>query len=430
MSPDLPATSLPSTVKIPHLRWYLSGVICLAAVINLVDRQVLSILAPDLQRQIGWTELGYARIVIAFQIAYATMMMVSGWISDRIGTKLSYSLAMVLWSVAEISHAFVHTPVGFGVARLFLGIGEAAYFPASMKTIAEWFPKRESALATGILNAAVTVGAIVSPIIIPLINAACGWRGTFIATGALVAVPFVGWLMLYRRPEVHPRLTDGERALICEGRESTNPSRISWIKLLGCRQTWAIAAPKILTDPVFYFCLYWLPKFLAEDHNIRGTAIIPYLTTAWALTGIGSVIAGYISSRLIARGWTVNWARKAAMAISVAVTPMVVVASKVRSPWVAVLLIGTTLAGHQGFSTNIYTLASDLFPSRAVASVVGIGGFLGSMSAVLASELTGRVLERNPSFYLPMFIVAGSVYVVALIAVHMFTPKMEPAPVG
>jgi ACS family hexuronate transporter-like MFS transporter len=429
MNPDLRATFLPLTVKIRHLRWYLCGVICLAAVINLVDRQVLSILAPDLQRQIGWSELGYARIVIAFQISYATMMMVSGWISDRIGTKLSYSLAMVWWSVAEISHAFVHTPLGFGLARLFLGVGEAAYFPASMKTIAEWFPKRESALATGILNAAVTVGAIVSPIIIPLINAACGWRGTFIATGALVVLPLIGWLTLYRRPEVHPRLTAEERELICAGRESARAAKISWVRLLGYRQTWAIAAPKILTDPVFYFCLYWLPKFLAQDHNIRGTAIIPYLSTVWALTGIGSIIGGYISSRLIQRGWTVNWARKAAMAICAVVTPVVIVASKARSPWVAVLLIGAALAGHQGFSTNLFTLASDLFPSRAVASVVGIGGFLGSMSAVLTSELTGRVLERNPSFYLPMFIVAGSVYMVALIAVHLFTPRMEPAPV-
>lgn len=430
MSPDLRATLQPPVVKIRHLRWYICGVMCLAAVINLVDRQVLSILAPDLQRQIGWTELGYARIVIAFQISYATMMMVSGWISDRIGTKLSYSLAMVWWSAAEISHAFVHTPLGFGVARLFLGVGEAAYFPASMKTIAEWFPKKESALATGILNAAVTVGAIVSPIIIPLMNAACGWRGTFIATGALVAFPLVGWLTLYRRPEVQPRLTAAERELICEGRESASPPRISWIKLFGYRQTWAIAVPKILTDPVFYFCLYWLPKFLAQNHNIRGTAIMPYLTTVWALTGVGSIVAGYISSQLIKRGWTVNWARKAAMAMCAAVTPILIFASKARSPWVAVLLIGAALAAHQGFSTNLFTLASDLFPSRAVASVVGIGGFLGSMSAVLTSELTGRVLERNPNSYLPMFLVAGSVYMVALFAVHLFTPRMEPAPVS
>ena len=414
-------------VKIRNLRWYICGVLCLAAVINLVDRQVLSILAPDLQRQIGWTEIGYARIVMAFQIAYATMMMASGWISDRIGTRLSYSLAMVWWSAAEISHAFVHTPLGFGMARLFLGIGEAVYFPASMKTIAEWFPKRESALATGILNAAVTVGAIVSPIIIPVINAACGWRGTFAATGALVALPLAGWLILYRRPEVHPRLGSEERDRIFAEREPAARGRISWIRLLSYRQTWAIAVPKILTDPVFYFCLYWLPKFLAEDHNIRGTAIMPYLSTVWALTGIGSIVAGYISSHLIQRGWTVNWARKGTMAICAAVTPVLIFSSLVRSPWVAVLLIGAALAGHQGFSTNLFTLAADLFPSRAVASVVGIGGFLGSMSAVLTAEITGRVLEHNARHYLPMFVVAGSVYLVALLAVHLLTPRMQPA---
>ena len=254
--------------------------------------------------------------------------------------------------------------------------------------------------------------------------------GKFIATGLLAALPLAGWLVLYRRPEVHPCLTADERALINEGRESASPVMVSWTQLLGYRQTWAIAVPKILTDPVFYFCLYWLPKFLAQNHNIRGTAIMPYLSTVWALTGIGSIIGGYISSRLIKRGVSVNWSRKAAMAICVAATPMVIFASKASSPWVAVLLIAAALAGHQGFSTNLFTLASDLFPSRAVASVVGIGGFLGSMSAVLTSELTGRVLERNPNSYLPMFLVAGSVYIVALLAVHLLTPRMEPAPMS
>lgn len=407
--------------KIRNLRWYICGVLCLATVTNLVDRQVLSILAPELQSRIGWSELGYARIVIAFQLAYATMMMVSGWISDRVGSRLSFSVAMVWWSIAEMSHALARTPLGFGAARLFLGIGEAAYFPISMKTIAEWFPQKASALATGILNAAVTVGAIVSPIIIPLIYVGFGWRGTFVATGLLGAVPLMGWLLLYRRPAEYSHFQAVPPVTSQENVATVSASRPHWIALLGYRQTWAIALPKILTDPVFYFCLYWLPKFLAQEHNIRGTAIMPYLSTVWALTGVGSIIGGYISSRLIRRAWAVHRARKAAMAICAAVTPLAIFAGRTPHPWVAVGLIGLTLAGHQGFSTNLFTLAADLFPSRAVGSVVGIGGFLGSMSAVVASELTGHVLERNPSFYLPMFVVAGCVYILALIAVHAFT---------
>ena len=403
------------------MRWYICVVLCLATVTNLIDRQVLSILAPELQSRIGWSELGYARIVIAFQLAYATMMMVSGWISDRVGSKLSFSVAMVWWSIAEMSHAFARTPLGFGAARLFLGIGEAAYFPISMKTIAEWFPQKASALATGVLNAAVTVGAIVSPIIIPLIYVAFGWRGTFIVTGLLGAVPLMGWLLLYRRPAEYSHAQAISPVTSPESLATVSAPRPHWITLLGYRQTWAIALPKILTDPVFYFCLYWLPKFLAQEHNIRGTAIMPYLSTVWALTGVGSIIGGYISSRLIQRAWAVHRARKAAMAICAVVTPLAIFAGRTPHPWVAVGLIGLTLAGHQGFSTNLFTLAADLFPSRAVGSVVGIGGFLGSMSAVVASELTGHVLERNPSFYLPMFVVAGCVYILALIAVHALT---------
>jgi ACS family hexuronate transporter-like MFS transporter len=296
-----------------------------------------------------------------------------------------------------------------------------------MKTIAEWFPKKASALATGFLNAAVTVGAIVSPIIIPLIYLKFGWQGTFIVTGLLGTIPLIGWLVFYRRPAEYPHATAEQHAMIEEGRAAASTPRVRWITLLGYRETWAIALAKILTDPVFYFCLYWLPKFLAQEHNIRGAAIMPYLSTVWALTGVGSIIGGYISSRLLQRGWSVNRARKSAMAICTVVTPLTIFASLTHHPWVAVLLIGMTLAGHQGFSTNLFTLAADLFPSHAVASVVGIGGFLGSMSAVVASELTGRVLERNPSFYLPMFIVAGSVYILALLAVHLLAPRLEPA---
>jgi len=414
--------------KIRNLRWYVVGLISLAIIICLVDRQVFSILAPDLQRDIGWSELDYSRMVIAFQLSYAVMMMVSGRITDMIGTKLSYSIAIIWWSIAEAAHAFARTPLGFGIARFFLGVGEAPYFPASMKTISEWFPKKERALATGILNAAVTLGAIVSPVVIPRLNQSYGWQGTFIIMGLAGAIPLAGWIILYRRPELHPWVTSEELRLIREGSErEERKTTTRWAKLLKYRQTYTIAVPKVLIDPVFYFYLYWLPKYLAQEHNIRGTAITPYLSTVWTMTGLGSLAAGYLSSWLIKRGWTVNWARKAAMACCAAVTPFVVIACFTKHPWTAVLLVGLVLAAHQGFSTTIFTLGSDLFPSHTVASVIGIGGFIGSLSAVLFSEMTGRILDKDPRYYLPMFVVSGSVYIIAVFVVHILSPKLTPA---
>jgi ACS family hexuronate transporter-like MFS transporter len=280
-----------------------------------------------------------------------------------------------------------------------------------------------------ILNGAVTLGAVVSPIVIPLINEKCGWKGTFIATGALGIFPLTGWLGLYERPDVQARLTSEERELIREGAAVPNVGKVSWIRLLRYRQLWAIAVSKMLTDPVFYLCLYWLPKILAQEHNIRGTAIMPYLSTVWALTGVGSVAAGYVSSTLIERGWSVNRARKTVLGTCAGVMPIIIVAGQIRHLWMAVLLIGTALAAHQGFSANIFTLAPDMFPSRSVASVVGIAGFLGGVGTVVASELTGRVLERDPNFYLPMFIGAGTVYVGALVLIHLLSPRLEPVQV-
>lgn len=419
--------AVPGIVKIRNLRWYICGLLFLATILNYVDRQVFSILAPDLQRDIGWSELDYGRIVIAFQISYAICYLVTGRITDKIGTKMGFSVAVVWWSIAEMAHALARNPIGFGVVRFFLGIGEAANFPTAMKSISEWFPKSERGSATGIFNAAPTAGAIAAPIIVPLAAAAWGWRGTFVVTGAAGAIWLVLWLLLYEHPDKHPRITPEELALIREGREAASTEKVSLKKLLSCRQAWAFGCGKLLADPAWFFYLFWLPKFLAQGHGLRGTAVIPYLTTVYVFSGIGSTMGGYFSSMLIRRGWTVNWARKVPMAASALVMPMVIFAGLTKDPWTAVLLIGVAAAAHQSWSSLIFTVGTDLFPSRAVATATGLAGALGSFATILFAEVAGRVLQNDSSYYLPMFIACGTMYLVALTVIHLLSPKLEPA---
>ena len=425
-----PRAAALSGYKIRHLRWYICGLLFLATTINYIDRQVLGILAPDLQREIGWSELDYGRIVIAFQISYAVMMLVSGRIIDKIGTKLGFTIAIIWWSLAAMGHALARSAFGFGVARFLLGVGEAANFPASIKTIAEWFPKSERALATGIFNGGTNIGAIIAPIMVPLIAVKYGWQGAFIITGAIGFLWVFAWWALYHRPEAHPNLTAEERELIRDGAEEPVREQTPWLQLLSYRQLWAVALGKLMTDPVWWFYLFWLPKFLAQEHGIRGTALIPYLTTVYIISDVGSILGGYLSSALIKRGWTVNRARKTAMGVFAALVPFVIIASQTRSAWLAVILIGIAAASHQAWSANIYTLASDMFPRRAIGSVIGIAGFAGGVGGILVAEFAGQVLQRDPSFYLPMFVVAGVAYLSALAVIHLLVPKLEPAEVS
>jgi ACS family hexuronate transporter-like MFS transporter len=412
--------------RVGRWRWVICALLFFATTINYIDRQVLGILAPDLQREIGWSELDYGRIVIAFQVSYAVMMLVWGGILDRIGTKMGLAIAVAWWSLAGMGTAFARTAMGFGFARFLLGVGEAANFPASIKTVAEWFPKSERAFATGIFNSGTNIGAIVAPIVVPLLAATWGWRSAFIVTGAIGFVWLAAWWAFYHSVQDHPHLQPGERAFIKDGAEEAVTSKVALTEVLGYRQLWAFALGKMLTDPVWWFYLFWLPKFLASEHNIRGTALIPYLTTVYIIADIGSIFGGYLSSALIKRGWSVNRARKTAMGIFAATIPVVIIASQTKSAWTAVLLIGLATACHQGWSANIFTLASDMFPRRAVGTVVGFGGFAGGVGGILIAEFAGRVLNRDPSYYLPMFIVGGTIYLVALAVVHMLAPKLEP----
>jgi ACS family hexuronate transporter-like MFS transporter len=422
-------TTRQGTFKIRNLRWYIAFLLFLATTINYIDRQVFSILAPELQREIGWSEVDYGRIVIAFQLSYAVMLLVSGRLLDRIGTKLGFTLAIIFWSVAEAGHAFARSAVGFGIARFFLGLGEAANFPAAVKTIAAWFPASERALATGIFTSGVALGAVIAPIVVPFVAAAYGWQMAFILTGVGGLIWLAFWLLLYDEPERHPRLTEEERTLILSGIVRTTALKIPLGYLLRLRETWAYAIPKALADPIWWFYLFWLPKYLAAEHGIRGTAVVPYLTTVYISADAGALFGGWLSGQMVKQGWSVNRARKTTMGLlALIMCPTVVIASQSSNAWSAILLIAVACGCHQAWATMLFTVTSDLFPSSAAGSVTGIGGCLAGFISIVTAELTGQILNIDPGMYRPMFLAAALLYPVSLLVFHLLTPKMEPAP--
>lgn len=413
--------------KIKNLRWYVCALLFFATVVNYIDRQVLGTLAPQLQTTIGWTESEYSQIVIWFQIAYAVMFVVWGGVLDRIGVKLGMTIALIIWSLAGMGHALAASAFGFMVARFFLGIGEAANFPAAIKTVAEWFPKNERALATGIFNAGTNVGAIIAPITALTLSAAFGWQSAFIFTGAAGFIWLIFWWWLYQRPEEHPRLSAEEFKLMRSGEVEEAKQKTPWLPLLKYRQLWAFSFGKMLTDPVWWFYLFWMAKFLDKNYGVKGTDLIPFLTTVYLIADVGSIGGGWLSSWLIKRGWSVNWARKTTMLIFAAMMPMVIVAYYAKSPWTAAILVGIAAGAHQGWSANLFTITADMFPRRAVGSVVGIGSCIGAIGGILLPLYAGKVLDANPNYYLPMFVIAGTAYLVAWMIIHLLVPRLEPA---
>jgi ACS family hexuronate transporter-like MFS transporter len=408
-----------------HWRWSVCALLFFGTTINYIDRQVFSILAPDLQRAIGWNELEYASIVTAFQAAYGIGLMFAGRLLDRFGTRLGYAAALTFWSIAAMAHAAAGSALGFGAARFALGLGESGNFPAAVKTVAEWFPKKERALATGIFNAGTNVGAVAAPLLVPWLALNYGWRWAFIATGLCGFLWLIFWLAFYHRPEEHPRVTPGEFAYI-RGDAAEATARVPWARLLGFRQTWVFALGKFLTDPVWWFYLFWLPKFLNAQYGLTLDRIGPPLVVVYVLADVGSIAGGWLSSSLIKRGWSINAARKTAMlACALAVTP-IIFASRASNMWVAVAFFGLATAAHQGFSANLFTLTSDLFPRNAVGSVVGFGGTAGSIGGMLVSSLAGYLLQGTGN-YVPLLTMAGSMYLLALLVIHLLAPKLEPA---
>ena len=411
--------------RLRRCRWMICALLFFAATLNYLDRQVIATLKPTLQGQLGWSEIDYSNIVFAFQLAYAIALIVAGRAMDWLGTRKGFSLAVIFWSLAAMAHALVSSVLGFIVVRFALGLGEAANFPAAIKTVAEWFPKKERALATGIFNAGTNVGIIVAALTVPWIALNLGWRWTFVLTGAVGFVWLLFWLALYRRPEDHPQLSKAEFDYIrSDPPEPT--ARIPWARLLPHRQTWAFAIGKFLTDPIWWFYLFWLPDFFYKRFTLDLKNIGLPLVTVYVIADIGSVAGGWLSSSLIKRGLSVNAGRKTAMLLCAICVVPIIFAAKTPNKWVAVMLVGLAAAAHQGWSANLFTTASDMFPRQAVGSVVGIGGMMGAVGGMLIAKAAGYILTFTGS-YLSLFIVAGASYLLALLIIHSLVPRLELA---
>ncbi len=404
-------------------RWVIVALLFAAMVINYVDRQTIGLLKPSLSTRFGWSETDYADLVFYFQFSYAVAYVVWGKVMDNIGARWGFGVAFLIWQIAHIAHAGARGLNGFIFARVALGVGEAGGFPAGIKAVAEWFPKKERALATGIFNAGTNIGAIVTPLVVPAVVLAFGWQMAFVITGLAGLIWLPLWLLIYRRPREQRRVGAAELAYIEQ--DAAEPAeKIGWLRLLTQRETWAFALGKFLIDPVWWMFLFWLPDFLGKRYGLDLKSFGPPLIAIYLLSDLGSVSGGWLSSRLMRRGWTINKARKTTMLICALLAVPVIFAANVESLWLAVLIIGVATAAHQGFSANLYTLPSDVFPLGAVGSVVGIGGMLGAFGGMLFSKYVGGVLAGIGT-YTPIFIVAGSGYLLALLVVHLLSPRME-----
>jgi MFS transporter, ACS family, hexuronate transporter len=453
--------------KVGRQRWVICALLFFAATVNYVDRQVIGILKPTLATEFGWTEIDYGWIVFAFQTAYAIGLLFVGNLMDRFGTKKGFSLSIVVWSIAAMAHAWalmiglamfpIFTPIingivsgvnffitalgfapwtialsasvlGFMIVRFVLGLGEAGNFPASIKTVSEWFPKKERALATGIFNAGTNVGALATPLLVPLIVYYWGWYEAFIITGVIGFIWLIFWLLLYRRPEEHPHLSRAELEYIQS--DPVEPTvKIPWKRLFPHRQTWAFALGKFLTDPIWWVYLFWLPDFLNKQHGLDLKNFGLPLAVIYIIADVGSVGGGWISGALIKRGWSINKSRKTAMLVCALAVVPIIFASITSNLWVAVILIGIAAAAHQGWSANIFTIASDMFPKQAVGSVVGIGGMAGAIGGMFIAKLVAYILDSTGS-YVPIFAIAASAYLIALLIIHLLAPRLEPAKIN
>jgi MFS transporter, ACS family, aldohexuronate transporter len=423
-APSLTSSASNLVSRFSGFRWVICALLLVGVTKNYMDRGILGVLNVTLQQKLGWTDLDYGHLVAAFQLAYAVGMLTSGYLLDRLGSRLGYALAMVCWSLASMGTAFCNSLFSFGVSRVALGLGEAAVFPASIKAVAEWFPRKERALATGIFNAGTNVGAILTPFVVRWVVGRWGWQGAFVGVGALGFIWLIFWLLLYRRPEEHPRVSKAELEYIKSDAQEPR-FKIPWSSLFPLRQTWAYVFGKFLTDPVWWFFLFWLPSFLQRKHGLSLTQVPIPIMVVYLISDVGSVAGGWLSSSLIKRGKSVNASRKLAMLICALSVIPVIFAARMESLWGGVLLIGLATAAHQGFSANLYTIASDMFPSRATASVTGIGGAAGALGGFIIANIVGPILQRTGSYQIP-FVIAGTAYLVALGTIHLLAPKLEP----
>lgn len=425
---------------IGRYRWTICSLVFFATTINYLDRAVISLLKTNLEKEFNWTETDYSNIVIAFQLSYAIGMLFAGRLIDKLGTKTGYAVSLILWSIAAMAHAAVRSTFGFIVARAALGVSESGNFPAAIKTTAEWFPKRERALATGIFNSGTNIGAILAPLTVPFIAETWGWQWAFIITGAVGLLWLFFWYWLYDVPSKQKRLGQAEYAYIHsdvgEQKADTtgNEPSIPWFRLLGFRQTWAFVLGKFLTDPVWWFYLFWLPAFLKAQYGLGGTDVALPVALVYTMATVGSIVGGWLPYYFINNGWPVFRARKTSMLIYAFFVIPVVFAQWLGAinMWLAVIIIGLAASAHQAWSANIFTTVSDMFPKRAVGSVTGIGGMAGGLGGILIARVAGGLFDHYKALgsietgYYIMFFICGSAYLIAWVIMHFMVPRMKP----
>ena len=421
-------------------RWTICALIFFATTINYLDRAVISLLKGSLEKDFRWTETDYSNIVIAFQFSYAIGLILAGRFVDKVGSKIGYAVSILAWSISAMSHALVKSTMGFVFARSALGISEAGNFPSAIKTVAEWFPKKERALATGIFNSGANIGAIAAPLSVPFIAAKWGWQWAFIITGVIGFIWLVFWFMLYEIPAKQKKLgkpefdyihSDADEIKVND--EVADTGKISWFRLLAFKQTWVFFLGKFLTDPVWWFYLFWLPAFLQAQYKVQGTAASLPIALVYTMSTFGSIFGGWLPFYFIKKGWTVYRSRKTSMFIYALCALPVVFAQLLGSinMWFAVIIIGFATAGHQAWSANIFTTVSDMFPKKTVASVTGIGGMAGALGGILIAKLAGLLFDHYKAIgkietgYYIMFIICGSAYIIAWLLMHLLVPRMQ-----
>ena len=415
--------------RLGRVRWTICAMLFVATSINYMDRQVLSLLKPTLMQSvadhgIGMTEVGYGYIMAAFQIAYATGLLAAGRFVDKVGTRVGYMCIMAVWSLSAMGHALANTVLEFGIARFSLGLGESGNFPAAIKTVAEWFPQSERSLATGIFNSGANVGAILAPLIVPWVTIRYGWHVAFLATGIFSAMWIILWFSKYRKPANHPTLTGAElRHIYREAAEQMGPST-PWLKLLKIRQTWAFSIPKFLTDPIWWFLLFYLPSYFSDKFHLDLSHLGLPLIVVYSASTIGSIGGGWLPAFFRRLGLSASGARLSAMLICACLVVPILMLNYLHSEWVAVALLSLATAAHQGWSANLFTTASDMFPRTAVGSVTGIGGMAGAVGGALMVNYAGYVLEFTHS-YATLFVIAASAYLVALLILVTLAPGLR-----
>ncbi|WEK01803.1 MAG: MFS transporter [Candidatus Sphingomonas phytovorans] len=420
----MPEIADAAATRVGRYRWVICGLLFAATAINYVDRQMIGVLKAPISHDLGWDETDFATVIIWFQAAYALGYVTFGWFIDRIGARIGYSVAFVIWTLGHTLCGFAGTAAQFSAARFVLGVGESGNFPAGIKAVSEWFPARERALATGIFNAGANIGAIVTPVVVPFIvvTLGLGWRMAFIITGAASLVWLVAWIAIYRRPREQPRVSAAELAHI-ESDPADPVEKIGWLRLIRYRETWAYALGKFLIDPIWWLFLFWTPDFLAKTYHLDLKSFGPPLIVIYLISDLGSVAGGWSSSTMMKRGVSANVARKLTMLACAFLVMPIFFAQYVDNLWLAVGIVGLATAAHQAFSANLYTIPSDMFPRGAVGSVVGIGGTVGAVGGMGMAWFTGYILQTTGSYTL-IFAVAGSVYLVAVGVVHLLSPRL------